>query len=461
MKISFLAKKPQKKEIALLQLGAQKENFVFVSRYGEKIVSIGVPDREKINLRNFHLLARKIVSFCKQNRVKFLYLDFGDFKFPNLDLTPYDTGRILAENFVVANYEFIRYKTDKSGFILMKEIYVGDEVSKEARKGFADGLIIGQSVNGCRDLVNTPGGELTPKSLADHARAISRIYKKVKTTVLGQKKAQALGMGGLIGVSKGSHEEAQFVIMEYWGALNSAKPIVLVGKGVTFDSGGINIKPDDGLTDMHMDMAGAGAVLHTVEAAARLGLRKNIIALIPATENMPSGNSYRPGDVLKTLSGKTVEVMSTDAEGRLILADALTYAKKFRPKLVIDVATLTGAAHSALGSRASAIFTKDHDIEHDLMSSGELAGDYIWPLPLWEEFEEEVRGQFADLTNTAKTRRGGACTAAAFLWQFAKDYPWAHIDIAPRMLPADDEYLAKGATGAPVRMLVRLLENYK
>lgn len=461
MKISFANKKPQGKDVAMLQLSLQKDNFIFVSKYGEKIVSIGVPDREKVTLRKFHLLARKIVHFCKQNRVKYLFLDFGDFKFPNLDLSPYDTGRILAENFLAANFEFLRYKSDRTERFVVKEIFIGDEVSKEAKRGFNDGIIVGQAVNGCRELVNTPGGELTPKSLADHARAISRQNKKVKVLVFSQKKIEAMGMGGLSGVSKGSSEEAQFIVMEYWGAGNTKKPLVLIGKGVTFDSGGINLKPDDACADMHMDMAGAGAVLHAIEAAAKLKLKKNVVALIPATENMPSGSSYRPGDILKMLSGKTVEVMSTDAEGRIILADALTYAKKYRPKLVVDVATLTGAASSALGYRASALFTKDHDLEHLMRNLGEVASDYVWPMPLWEEYENEIKGEFADLSNVGKMRRGGVCTAAAFLYQFAKDYLWAHLDIAPRMTATDDEHLAKGASGAPVKLLTRLLEEYK
>ena len=194
--------------------------------------------------------------------------------------------------------------------------------------------------------------------------------------------------------------------------------------------------------------------------AAKLGIKKNVIGLVPAVENMPSGSSYRPGDVLTSLSGKTIEVLNTDAEGRIILADAITYAKRFKPRLVVDVATLTGAAMAALGQRASALFASDEKFSNMIRHAGEESGDYVWPLPLWEEYEEEIKGTFGDVANVGKTKYGGAITAAVFLHQFAKDLPclWAHIDIAPRMTSIEGEYLAKGAAGAPVRLLAALLE---
>jgi leucyl aminopeptidase len=234
---------------------------------------------------------------------------------------------------------------------------------------------------------------------------------------------------------------------------------VLVGKGVTFDTGGLNIKPGDAMNEMHMDMSGGAAVLLTVILGAKLGLKKNVVALVPAVENMPSGSSYRPGDILRTMSGKTIEVLNTDAEGRIILADALTYAKKYRPRLVVDVATLAGATMSALGQRASAIYTRDEKLEKLFRELGEESGDYVWPLSLWDEYEEDIKGTFGDVINLGKTKYGGAITGAIFLYQFAKDYPWVHIDICPRMTSVEGEFLAKGATGVPVRLLAKILER--
>ena len=269
-------------------------------------------------------------------------------------------------------------------------------------------------------------------------------------------------MGGVLGGAQGSDEDPQFIILEYFGAAKSEKPIVLVGKGVTFDTGGLNLKPSAYIYEMHMDMSGGAAVIHTVVLAARLGLKINVVGLVPAVENMPSGSSYHPGDLLKSMSGKTIEVLDTDAEGRIILADALTYAQKFySPRLVVDVATLTGSAAGALGERASAIFTPDENLEKKFRILGEASGDYVWPLPLWEEYEEEVKGTFGDWANVGKTRYGGAITAAVFLWQFIKEskIPWVHIDMAPRMTSIEGEYLSKGAAGAPVRLLIKLLER--
>ncbi|MEK7086441.1 MAG: leucyl aminopeptidase, partial [Patescibacteria group bacterium] len=237
-------------------------------------------------------------------------------------------------------------------------------------------------------------------------------------------------------------------------------------KGVTFDSGGLNLKSSNSIYEMHMDMSGAASVIHAVALAARLKLKQHVIGLLPAVENMPGNNAVRPGDVLKSLSGKTIEVLDTDAEGRLILADALTYAKRFKPSVVIDIATLTGAAVSALGLYASAVLTRDDALAEQLSLDGEASGDYVWRLPLWDEYEDRVKGEFADMKNVpggSTSRYGGAIDGGMFLWQFAKelDCPWAHIDMAPRMTSAPGDELAKGAAGAPVRLLVRFIEQWK
>jgi len=303
---------------------------------------------------------------------------------------------------------------------------------------------------------------MTPTVLAKAAKEAVKGLP-VKVTTLGAREIKKIGMGALLGVAKGSTEAPTFTILEYRGG--EGKPIVLVGKGVTFDSGGLNLKPSNSIYEMHMDMSGAAAVIHAVALAARLKLKRHVIGLIPAVENMPGNGAYRPGDILKSLSGKTIEVLDTDAEGRLILADALTYAKRFKPSVVIDVATLTGAAISALGLYASALLTRDDALAERVARDAEESGDYVWRLPLWDEYEPRVKGEFADIKNVPggpTSRYGGAIDGGMFLWQFAKELPcpWAHLDIAPRMTAAPEEELAKGAAGAPLRLLVRFMEQW-
>jgi leucyl aminopeptidase len=274
-------------------------------------------------------------------------------------------------------------------------------------------------------------------------------------------------MQAILSVGKGSDEESQFIIMEYFGGKKGEKPIVLVGKGVTFDTGGINLKPSHSLLGMNMDMSGGSAVVHTLALVAKMKLKKNVIGLIPSVENMASGKSYRPGDVIRSMSGKTIEVLNTDAEGRVILADALTYSEKYNPEVVIDIATLTGAACVALGERASAIFTPEDDLSKTMENIGEETGDYLWRLPLWEEYENEIKGSLGDFTNihNKDSRYGGAIYGAIFLYQFIKGKEngngpkWAHLDIAPRMTAMAGENLAEGALGTPVRLLYKFIEE--
>jgi leucyl aminopeptidase len=274
-----------------------------------------------------------------------------------------------------------------------------------------------------------------------------------------------LGMGLLAGVGAGSSDEPTFTVMTYKGGKPTDKPIVLAGKGITFDSGGLNIKPSSSIYEMHLDMSGAASVIHAVALAAELKLKKNVIALVPAAENMLGNGATRPGDILTSLSGKTVEVTDTDAEGRLVLADAITYAKRFKPGVVVDVATLTGAAMVALGFHASGLMTRDDALADQLLALSEESGDYVWRLPLWDEYETVIKSDFADLQNhsIAGGRYGGATNGAIFLWQFAKELgcPWAHLDIAPRMTSSRGEELAKGAAGAPVRLLIAFIESWK
>lgn len=303
---------------------------------------------------------------------------------------------------------------------------------------------------------------MTPQVLAKAAKqAVTGLPVTVRT--LGVPELKKLKMGALLAVGKGSDTPPTFTIMEYKGG--AGKPIVLAGKGITFDSGGLNLKSGDG-HEMHMDMSGAASIIHAVALAARLKSKKHVIGLIPAAENMPSGGALRPHDIITSLSGKTIEVINTDAEGRLVLADALTYAKRLSPSVVLDTATLTGGSLSALGMHASALLTRDEDLAALLLSLSETSGDYLWRLPMWDEYEDSVRSTFADVANSQSGGAGryaSATNGGMFLWQFAKelDCPWAHLDIAPRMTSTKGDELAKGAAGEPVRLLYAFIESWK
>ncbi|OGY96667.1 MAG: hypothetical protein A2122_00580, partial [Candidatus Liptonbacteria bacterium GWB1_49_6] len=330
---------------------------------------------------------------------------------------------------------------------------------KAVAEALRTGQIIGQEINLARDLSNTPGGDMAPASLAEAAREAGKRCGFM-VSIMEEDEMKRLNMGGILGVAKGSSEKPKFIVMEYLKGGKSAKPVVLVGKGVTFDTGGLNLKTENGIYEMHMDMTGGASVIHALAALARLKVKKNIVGLVPAVENMPSGSSYRPGDLLRTMSGKTIEILNTDAEGRVILADALTYARKYDPRLVVDVATLTGSAMRAFGQRTSAFFATSPALLKTIQESGERTGDYVWPMPLWEEYEEEIKGTFGDWANTGKTRYGGVINAAVFLWQFIKGIPWVHLDIAPRMTAIDGEFLAKGSAGPAVSLLTNFLRRY-
>ena len=460
MKITFQKESPVKKDATLVTLTEEKDSAVFALPNGQKEIQTGIGPKKEFTARKLHVLPRKLIALAKANKVKKFAIRFEDFeKLTSVKDTA--LAELLAKNFELANFEFVEYKTKpKEGWRFVEEIVVSGSIPIATKKGFEIGLVVAEEINACRRLANTPGGEMTPAVLAREAEKATR-GTNIKVTVLGRPEIKKLKMGGILGVAEGSKEEPKFIVMEYRGG--AEKPTVLVGKGVTFDTGGLSLKPDPYMNEMHMDMSGGAAVIHAIVSAAKLNIKKHIIALIPAVENMPSGSSYRPGDILRTMSGKTIEVLNTDAEGRIILADALTYAKKFNPRLVIDVATLTGSAMGALGQRASALFTKDDAIANVLEKAGEKAGDYVWRLPLWDEYAEEIQGTFGDVINTAKTRYGGAITAAMFLYEFAKDLncPWAHIDMAPRMTSIESDYLSKGATGAPVGLLVEFLRKEK
>lgn len=425
---------------------------------GTETLTIGIGEKTP-TLRTLRIAVRKIVEEAKRTNAR--VLAFTDIRAlaNGLQILDHELGELFAYNLALASYTFSRYKTTKEKG-LEEVIFV--EPNTAVKTGLERGTTLAECVNVARDIANTPGGDMTPKTLADAAKDALK-GTGTKVTTLGKREITALKMGAILGVSQGSTEEPRFIIMEHKGGIKGEKPIVLVGKGITFDTGGLSMKPADAMLDMHLDMSGGASVIGAMRAIAQLKVKRNVIGLIPSAENMVSGNSYRPGDVLTTMSGKTVDVLNTDAEGRLVLADALTYAERYEPALVVDVATLTGAALVALGQHASALMTKDDEIADRLSDMGEASGDYVWRLPLWDEYIKYTKGVHGDLANiqsSGSTRYGGAINGGAFLSHFAGKFPWAHIDMAPRMTPAPGDCLAKGATGEPTALLVKIAETY-
>jgi len=471
MKINF--KKPTNTKDVLFVNINSKNNDEVIRENGVKTLYLKCD--EKMTLRKFFLLVRKMVVTAKGAKASQIAFNFSDFSSKGgsalgskFGITDEELAEIIGTQLDFANYEFNEYKTKpKEGFGEIKGIFILD-TTKEIEKNILKGDVIAKEVNKTRSLSNTPGGDMTPKILAQKAKE-AVFHLPVKVTILGEKEMKKEKMLAILSVGRGSDEESKFIIMEYWGgdlpaqAGKKNKPIVLVGKGVTFDTGGINLKPSSSLLGMNMDMSGGASVIHTIALVAKMKLKKNIIGLIPSVENMPSGKSYRPGDVVFSMSGKTIEILNTDAEGRVILADALTYAQKYKPEVVIDIATLTGAACVALGERASAIFTEDDELSKTFEDVSERAGDYVWRLPLWEEYENEIKGSLGDWTNihNKDSRYGGAIYAASFLHQFIKGTKWLHIDMAPRMVSISGENLSVGALGTPVRALFKFIEESK
>ena len=465
MKIEVSEKKKSGKDFVKIAFDPKiPESRFVIGKDGEETLIIKSPEKKEVNRRKFILLTRKVIQEVKKHRAKNIAIDFSDLDFKSVSKKPEEIAEIFAENFELANYEFVKYKTPpKEGFGFIEEILIiAEEKNINAiGKGIKKGQIIGREVNACRNLGNIPGGDMTPKVLADDLRkAIQGTGIKMK--ILEEEEMKKLGMGGILGVSRGSIEKSKFIILEYL-ASRKEKPIVFIGKGITFDTGGLNVKSENYMADMHLDMIGGAAVAHAMIAAAKLGVKKKIIGLIPAVENMPSGQSYRPGDILKTISGKTIEVANTDAEGRIILADAHGYAERYDPRLVINIATLTGAAGVALGERATALFSKDKKLSEKIFELAEESGDPVWPMPLWEEYKNDIKGNFGDVANLRSNgdqRYGGAIHGAMFLLEFAEKFPeWAHLDIGPRDTVNPDELLSKGASGVGVRLLLKILER--
>jgi leucyl aminopeptidase len=371
-----------------------------------------------------------------------------------------DSAQAIVEGCLLGLYQFTAYRTEKRDEIKeVDQITLVDRTEgkiAEVAGGSRTGQILAEATNFVRDLCNHPSNVVTPSRLAEEARAIAKEFG-LTCRVIERDEAESLGMGAYLSVARGSQEPPKFIILEYAGGKKKESPVVLVGKSITFDSGGISIKPADKMEQMKTDMSGGATVLGTIKALAQLQLPVSVVGILPATENMPSGTAVKPGDVVRAMSGRTIEVINTDAEGRMILADALAYAARYKPSALVDLATLTGACVVALGNRATGVMGTNPKLIERLIKAGEHSGERVWELPLWEEYQEQIKSDVADMKNVGG-RGGGAITAAAFLQKFVGNYPWAHLDIAGTSWSDEVRpYTPKGATGVGVRLLIQWL----
>lgn len=351
-------------------------------------------------------------------------------------------------------YSFTDFKSTKaSAGALSSLTVVASANNATLKKALATGEAIGHGMNFTRDLGNTPPNVCNPSWLADQAKQLAKTHDVIKTEILDEKQMKKLGMNSLLSVSAGSDQPARLIVMEYRGGKAKDKPHVLVGKGITFDSGGISLKPGEGMDEMKYDMGGSASVFGTMRALAEIKPAINVVAIVAAAENMPGGGATRPGDIVTSMSGQTIEILNTDAEGRLVLCDALTYAAKYDPETVVDIATLTGAIIVALGKEASGLFSNNDELAQQLQQSGQRTGDRVWQLPIWDEYQPLLDSNFADMQNIGG-RMAGSITAACFLSRFTREYRWAHLDIAGTAWLSGKD---KGATGRPVPLLVDYL----
>jgi leucyl aminopeptidase len=432
----------------------------------KRIMTAGLGISKEITLeklRNAYAAAAKKFNTLKLTSVGFELPDLTLVKgIVNYSIS--DIVQAIFEGVFLSQYNFKRY-IEKNDFIPLDEIVFftdSPKYTKEIQDTLKNAKIIADAVFVARDLGNEPSNMLTPNKFGELVKKLSA-KSNYTVTIFDEKKIKQLNMGGVSGVAQGSVNPPRFLILQYFGSSKSEKPVVLVGKGVTFDSGGISIKPSLGMENMKMDMCGAAAVVGAFEAISRLHLKINVIGLIPAVENMPGGNAIKPGDVLKSFSGTTMEVANTDAEGRLILADALDYAANYKPKAVMDIATLTGAAVITFGHLLAGIMGTDDNIKKKLFDAGEKTGERVWELPLYADYEKLMKSEVADIKNIGPPGRGaGTILGGTFLKKFAGDkYPWVHIDIAgTAMVPSEPaEYIGKDATGFGVRLFVETLKN--
>ncbi|MEL6950340.1 MAG: leucyl aminopeptidase [Pseudomonadota bacterium] len=420
----------------------------------KRLVVVGLGTKNTFGRREYHRATRAALASIRSTKVRDVvsYLSAE----PVRDCEPYYRGRLAAQALGEHLYRFTSTKNDKTPpaprirklTLAAAERSDRDELTLGAEHGA--GIAVGMNLT--RDLGNTPPNICNPSYLADQAREMADKYTNLEVRVLEEEDMLALGMNSLLSVGDGSDQPSKLIQLDYRNN-GDASPAILVGKGITFDSGGISLKPGPAMDEMKYDMGGAAAVMGAMAAVAALRLPINLTVIVPSAENMPSGRATRPGDVVESMSGKTIEILNTDAEGRLILCDALTYAQQYGPTMLIDVATLTGACVIALGRHRSGVMTNDDTLADEIVAAGERAVDRAWHLPLDQEYADQLKSNFADLANIGG-REGGVITAGAFLWQFTKKARWAHIDIAGTAWLSGGK---KGATGRPVPLLLDLL----
>jgi leucyl aminopeptidase len=424
-----------------------------------RLLLIGMGKPDKVRADTLREVAAVAVKEARNLQAETFSFGFQE----GSDLDPEKEGQALAEGFEMGAYRYMPYKTDLKDEekLSVENITVFCEDEQKTGSGVAEGQIIGRSVGFARDLVNGPGYKVTPAFLGTEAEAMGKRLG-LKVTVLGPDELVKQGFNGIMAVGSASVNEPRFIVMEYGKASEKIPTICLVGKGLTFDSGGLNIKPAEAMEMMKSDMGGSATVFGAMQAIAELKLPLHALGIVCAAENMPGSRAYRPGDVVKGLSGKTIEILNTDAEGRVILSDGLYYAQRYKPDAIIEFSTLTGAMIIALGAHASGVMATDQSLADQLAVAGEESGERVWQLPLWEEYHEMVKSEIADLKNLGG-RAAGSITAGAFLAAFVGDYPFAHIDIAGTgwLDKPNKSYQEKGGQGVGVRLVVEMLKHYK
>lgn len=420
----------------------------------ERVVLIGLGERGKLTRKQFRKAMVAAGKTLKDSKVKNASCALLD-----VEIEKADAQWLTRQIVEVINDGLYQYTSTKQcdEKITLQSLSIIANVSQKhlAEIGLQQGIAIAQGMALTKQLADLPGNICTPTYLAEQALVLVGQHEQLNCEILEESDMEALGMGAFLSVSRGSRQPAKLICLEYRGSDTEAKPIVLVGKGLTFDAGGISLKPGQGMDEMKYDMCGGASVLGILRAASLMKLKLNIVGLIPSSENLPDGDANKPGDIVTSMAGKTIEILNTDAEGRLLLCDVLTYAKKYDPEVIIDMATLTGACIVALGRVPSGLFGNDDKLCDDLLHASEIACDLLWRMPVWEEYQEQLKSNFADLANIGGPD-GGSITAACFLSKFAEDYRWAHIDIAGTAWRTG---AAKGATGRPVALLSQYLIN--
>tara|TARA_B100000315_G_scaffold256650_1_gene303082 strand:- start:1899 stop:3374 length:1476 start_codon:yes stop_codon:yes gene_type:complete len=448
------------KDAFMKEFKGERHKILEMPTYGRmrcnKIIIVGLGQKKKFTLDRIRQAIGKGCAYAMKKSGKKITIITNSFQLEKTNFG--DIVQAVVEGAILSTYKFRRFKSKKEDKELKKlSIFMRSRKNfLEGEKGAINGKIIANSVNYVRNLANSPGNEATPEMLAKEAQKLTA--KNVSCQILEEKDINE--MGAFLGVAKGSSQPPKFIILDY-KPQKFQNTVVLVGKAITFDSGGISIKPSSKMDRMKYDKAGGVAILGIIHAASKLKLHQRLIGLVPATENLSGGSAFKPGDILKSASGKTIEIINTDAEGRLILADALTYAANYKPKLIIDIATLTGACVIALGNAASGLFGNNKKLNDSLKKAGEITGERVWELPLWEDYEEQIESDIADIKNVGG-HEGGAITAAYFLSKFVGKSPWAHIDIAGTAWNEKQKpYGPKGATGTGVRLLIEFLRRLK